>query len=222
MRVLFVSLLLTLSCAKKAASPSPDRVVGIWRQGSAADFCHATTQAGFFYTEEQTITASDTYYRYETQHRIFADKACTQILISQSFQGTYTVGELLPAQADSTRTTYKMQHSRGNFKLKILSLDALNKANLMTAEGLQAGARLCAMTKDWVLNEERSITNQVCALGLETKSVDAALNILGLTLTEQNLVFGSDAFGNFVQYPLVLIEPGIKEWYKLANRYEKL
>ncbi len=235
MRVLCVLYLAfsLFSCAKKSSASStsatpPDPIVGTWTLGTAKQSCFPVPNSSlYFYGEEQTIKQEATYYSYQEQHKIYTDKACTNLAILQTFEGNYsvraaiaTVGTGTATDTDttlSTLNTYQMTHWQANYTVSIQDESTLNRANLMTADGLQGGVRFCNLTQDWVLNQVVPVSGQTCALGLATNIVDGAMNILALSFNGQYLVIGEDTFGTYVQYPLVLIEQGLTEWYKLKQ-----
>ncbi len=205
-----------LSCLQKPASSAGDPIVGKWILGTETNSCMVVPDANaFYFKEEQTIKKGTSYYSYKKKYEIFGDKTCTQLLLEQTAEGTYSLGDLIETSRKDWEV-HQMTHVEGNIKITMRDLAIVNRANLLTSEGLQSGDRLCKLAKDWVIYQVVDVTGRQCALGILTKLLDGdgALNILGLSPNSKKMVIGEDVVGKFAKYPLELIEPNAKEWYK--------
>lgn len=211
-----VWLFLNFSCLPNPQPHSTDPVVGTWTLGTQAASCLVVPDAStYYFREELTIKKGTAFYTYQKKHSIFGDSGCKQVLLEQTAEGTYSLGDLITTSRKDWEV-HQMTHIEGNIKITMRDLSIANRANLLTNEGLQTGDRLCQLKNDWVIYQTVDVTGRQCALSLQTKSFDGdgAMNILGLSPDLKKMVIGQDVVGKFAQYPIELIEPNAKEWYK--------
>lgn len=215
--------LLLISCEKSQNNTPASNLFlnGRWVLGvkdkDSIQTCFPIPETSFYFRQEQTIQQSTGSYTYTQKYKIFLDKNCSVLGLLNTFTGTYTLSDAIELKSDKTLKAQKMSHSQDKHTVSLHDLKILNLANLLTGEGLQKGQRLCGLDQDWVLYKDVDVSKYSCALGVQTKAFEEAMNILGIDEATHKIVFGKDTTGNYAQYPLVLIEEERKEWYKQSS-----
>lgn len=197
------------NCKPKEQTLEADPLAGSWVYDSRTASCLKVEGTPYFFRRTQRITRQESWYDYEMFHELFGDAKCSTPLLRNRVSGNYALGD--PVEGEKKMRV--LFHNRVGMSAIILDRATLDRANLKSSDGLQAGDRLCQMASDWNLYKEVFIKGRKCALGLITQPLERALNAIILS-EEGHVIFGENVEGDFPKFPRPLIEVKQEEWYK--------